>query len=105
MRLLEVFCDVDDFMLKFVPTGKPAKCQRASYEIVRASSVPASHDDFDPPSSIALSDVRSLWQGTCAGASDQRISSSGEVSALCGDFPHAAGGVLVICVIRLTRST
>jgi hypothetical protein len=56
----------------------PALCQR-------------SNDDYDPLSSIALLDVQSLLQETRAGASDQRISSPAELSALCGTDPTPDG--------------
>jgi hypothetical protein len=40
MRLLELFCDVDDFWLRFAPQWKVSQ-RAASSESGRASSVPA----------------------------------------------------------------
>ena len=46
------------------------------------------HDHPHPFSPVALSDLQILLHGAGAGASDQRISSSGELYTLCGAHSH-----------------
>ncbi|HEY3993154.1 MAG TPA: hypothetical protein VGM01_09780 [Ktedonobacteraceae bacterium] len=59
MSLLELFCDVDDFLLSGCRrTGKPADCERARNERVRVSSAQSASDaNSDPFSPVALSNL------------------------------------------------
>jgi hypothetical protein len=61
MSVLELFCDVDDFMLSFAPQWKASQlkaCNQRERAGQRLSK--RGNDDPDPFSSVALPDVQSL---------------------------------------------
>ena len=97
MSLLELFCDVDDFMLRFVPQWK-ASHLAAGKQRERAGQL--------CPSEVMTLLIhfhqshyrtwKRVLHGTCPGVSDQGISALGELSALCGT--HPADDASVACL-------
>ncbi len=89
MSLLELFCDVDDFLVRFMPQWKESRpIEKLQPARAYGPTVPKRGDDNSHPfPPITVSDIQSLLYGTCSGSSHQRISSLGELYALRGTDP------------------
>ena len=92
MSLLELFCDVDDFMLNFAPHWRASQLaagkQRVRTGQLYPSEVMTILIHFHQ--SHYRTWKRVLYR-TCSGASDPRISSPGQLSALCGTHSNHDG--------------